>query len=234
VRRRPNPWTKSQRRRIAAALVLIGFAFLTPTLGDLLQPRSGDAQLDTRSQLERVLPVPDARSVGAKKPPRGRSANKRPLQRKWLQMPSPARLTIPAIGVSAPVISLGVNRDGTMETPDTVTDTGWFAPGPEPGEKGAAVITGHVDSYSGPGVFYHLRALRRGDRISVVLHDRRRVQFVVTGSKQISKDSFPTRLVFRRTQRPTLRLVTCGGLFDRSTGHYVDNYIVFARLPEYA
>ena len=97
-------------------------------------------------------------------------------------------------------------------------------------DDGHQVVIGHVDSTSGPGVFFHLRALRRGDRITVVLRDRRRVRFVVTGSQEAPKLRFPTQAVFRRTERPTLRLVTCGGRFDRSTHHYVDNYIVFAHL----
>jgi sortase family protein len=145
-------------------------------------------------------------------------------------MPRPVRLVIPAIGVSAPMIPLGLRKDGSAETPDSVTDTGWFAPGPEPGERGAAVVIGHVDSHRGPGVFFHLRALRRGDRITVVARGRRRLRFVVTGARQTAKASFPTGVVFGRTNWPALRLVTCGGRFDRSTGHYVDNYIVFARL----
>jgi sortase (surface protein transpeptidase) len=147
-----------------------------------------------------------------------------------VQRPRPVRLLIPAIGVDAPVIRLDRNPDGSAQTPDTATDAGWFAPGPEPGERGAALIVGHVDSYRGPGVFFHLRALRRGDRITVVVRDSGRLRFVVTGTKEASKTRFPTELVFRRTARPTLRLVTCGGSFDRSTGHYVDNYIVFAHL----
>jgi len=152
------------------------------------------------------------------------------VRRVWTQLPRPVHLRIAAIGVSAPIIPLGLNDDGTVETPDSTTETGWFAPGPEPGEKGAAVVIGHVDSYRGPGVFYHLRALRRDDRITVVLGDRRRVRFIVTGSKEAPKARFPTQLVFKRTKRPTLRLVTCGGRFDPTTHHYVDNYIVFAHL----
>ena len=145
-------------------------------------------------------------------------------------MPAPVRVSIPAIGVSAPVTSLGLNSDGTAQTPDTPSSTGWFAPGPEPGERGAAVIIGHVDSSRGPGVFYHLRALRRGDRITIIMRNHRRVRFLVTGARQAPKSRFPTAMVFARTKNPTLRLVTCGGLFDRSSRHYLDNYIVFARL----
>lgn len=145
-------------------------------------------------------------------------------------MPLPVRLVVPAIGVSAPIIPLGRNRDGTAEVPRSFSQAGWFRPGPEPGERGSAVILGHVDSRSGPGVFYHLRALRRGDRIRIVLRSRRSLQFVVTGATRVPKDRFPTNLVYARTPLPTLRLITCGGRFNSATRHYVDNYLVFARL----
>jgi sortase (surface protein transpeptidase) len=228
----PTPRLAIQRRRLAAALVLLGLAVLVPTVGPKLFQPAGDALLDTRSQSDRVLPVPPPhRVVVTRVDPRSTRRPQR-VARVWTQLPRPVRLGIPAIGVSAPIIPLGLNDDGTTQTPDSASDAGWFAPGPEPGEKGAAVVIGHVDSFRGPGVFYHLRALRPGDRITVVLGDRRRVRFVVTGSQEASKTRFPTRLVFRRTERPTLRLVTCGGRFDRSTHHYVDNYIVFAHLAQ--
>ncbi len=92
------------------------------------------------------------------------------------------------------------------------------------------MILGHVDSYQGPGVFYRLPALRRGDRIKIVLKNRKTLRFVVTGTMQTSKNRFPSKLVYKRTPGSTLRLITCGGAFDQSTRHYVDNYIVFARL----
>jgi LPXTG-site transpeptidase (sortase) family protein len=146
------------------------------------------------------------------------------------QMPVPSRLLIPAIGVRAPLVPLGRNRDGSVEVPAGFSVAGWFRPGPEPGERGAAVILGHVDSRSGPGVFYRLEALRRGDVIRVRLVTRETVTFVVTGSTEVSKRRFPTKLVYAHTRKPTLRLVTCGGAFDSATGHYLNNYVVFARV----
>jgi LPXTG-site transpeptidase (sortase) family protein len=146
-------------------------------------------------------------------------------------MPTPARIVIPAIGVSAPIVPLGLNPDRTLEVPRRPADAGWFVDGPEPGEQGAAVIAGHVDSRTGPAVFYRLRALRPGDRIRVVLRTGARVSFVVQSTRHVSKRRFPVDQVYRRTKRPTLRLITCDGRFDRSTHHYVDNYIVFATQP---
>ena len=145
-------------------------------------------------------------------------------------MAIPARISIPAIGVSAAVIPLHLNRDHTLQVPSNFAQTGWFVGGPEPGETGAAVVAGHVDSRSGPAVFYRLRALLPGDRVRLTLRDRTVVRFEVTGTKAVPKKRFPARLVYRRTARPTLRLITCDGAFDSSTGHYVDNYIVFAKL----
>jgi LPXTG-site transpeptidase (sortase) family protein len=146
------------------------------------------------------------------------------------QMPNPVRLLVPAIAVSAPVIPLGLNPDKTIQVPKSFSQAGWFTEGPEPGERGAAVIVGHFDAKSGPGVFYRLRALRRGDIVTVALRGGSKVRFAVTRTLAVRKTRFPTNLVYQRTPRPTLRLVTCDGAFDSSTGHYVDNYIVFADL----
>ena len=120
-----------------------------------------------------------------------------------------------------------------METPDDWDKTGWYEPGNEPGERGPAVITGHVDSTSGPAVFYRLRELRRGNLIRVRRADGSVVRFRVEGLERWPKATFPTRRVFGRTSTSTLRLVTCGGSFDASSGHYRDNTIVYAaRLRE--
>jgi len=144
------------------------------------------------------------------------------------QAAPPRRIRIPAIGVDARVIPLGLKPDGTMQTPDSVTVTGWYRPWKEPGERGAAVIMGHVDSVDGPGVFYRLRELRRGDMVRIKRADGSVVRFRVEGLERWPKADFPTRKVFGRTRTSTLRLVTCSGSFDTSTGHYVDNTIAYA------
>jgi hypothetical protein len=140
----------------------------------------------------------------------------------------PRQIQIRAIGVSAPVIPLGLNRDGTMQTPRAWGKTGWYKPGPEPGERGPAVITGHVDSTTGPAVFYKLRALRPGDVIRIRRADRSVVRFRVQRVERWPKAEFPTRRVYGPTRGAVLRIVTCSGNFDSSTGHYVDNTIVYA------
>ena len=142
----------------------------------------------------------------------------------------PVRIEIDAIGVRAPVIRLGLNPDGTLEVPTRFGDTGWWTGGARPGERGPAVIAGHVDSRSGPAVFFRLDRLRARDAIVVVLRDGSRVRFLVQRTARYRKAAFPTAAVYGPTRLPTLRLITCSGAFDAASGHYVDNTVVYARL----
>jgi LPXTG-site transpeptidase (sortase) family protein len=145
---------------------------------------------------------------------------------------APVSVRIPAIGVSAPVMRLGKNPDGTAQVPPLADRnlTGWYKYGPAPGQAGPAVILGHVDSATGISVFFHLKDLRRGDRIYVTLADRKVATFAVDGLQKAPKDAFPTAAVYRKGGDPSLRLITCGGPFDKSTRHYLDNIIVYAHL----
>jgi hypothetical protein len=140
----------------------------------------------------------------------------------------PARLRIPSIGVDAQVVRLGLDASGALEVPRGWGDAGWYVHSPRPGQPGPAILAGHVDSTSGPAVFYRLGALRPGAPIRVTRTDGIAVSFRVHRVERWPKAGFPTRLVYGATRRPTLRLITCGGAFDSRTGHYVDNTIVFA------
>jgi hypothetical protein len=140
----------------------------------------------------------------------------------------PVSLAIAAAGVDARVVPVGLRADRTMEVP-AADLAGWYEPGPRPGEAGPAVIVGHVDSRRGPAVFFRLGELRRGDRIVVGLQGGGARSFLVERVERRPKTALPTRRIWSRTRRPVLRLITCGGGFDRSTGHYRDNVIVYAR-----
>jgi LPXTG-site transpeptidase (sortase) family protein len=173
--------------------------------------------------------VPDRPASGANRAVAEPDKRARARDRR-VQMPAPVRISIPAISVSAPVIPLGLNPDRTLEVPTDFGDTGWFTEGPEPGETGAALIVGHLDSQAGPAVFYRLSALQPGDRIEITLKNGSTVRYVARWSKTVRKSEFPTKLVYARTKQPTLRLVTCAGELDEATGRHPDNYIVFATL----
>ncbi|SCE92000.1 Sortase family protein [Micromonospora mirobrigensis] len=147
---------------------------------------------------------------------------------------APVRVTIPAIHVSADVVPVAGDADGRLEVPplDRPEVTGWYRPGVSPGEAGNAVIVGHVDSLSGPAVFFNLGRLRVGDTIRVDRVDSTTVAFRVDGVGSYPKERFPTERVYGGGAASRLRLVTCGGRFDVRRGDYLDNVVVFAtRVP---
>jgi hypothetical protein len=142
----------------------------------------------------------------------------------------PVRLAIPAIGVATPLVRLGLEAGGGMQVPADFGRAGWFTEGPAPGQVGPSVIAGHVDSRTGPAVFYRLRELRPGQAILVERADGSRLRFVVEQARSYPKEGFPTAAVFGPVPEAALRLITCGGAFDRARGSYRDNLVVFARL----
>jgi sortase (surface protein transpeptidase) len=124
--------------------------------------------------------------------------------------------------------ALGRAPDQSIEVPRQPSSAGWWAGGPRPGQVGPAVILGHVDSKTGPAVFFRLGELEAGDEVLVERADGTTARFLVTTLDRYHKAEFPSELVYYPTVEPELRLVTCGGPFDPSTGHYRDNLVVFA------
>ncbi|WP_200214785.1 class F sortase [Micromonospora coerulea] len=146
---------------------------------------------------------------------------------------NPTTISIPRIGVNAEIMSLGTNPDGTVQVPplDQAQRAGWYSPGASPGEVGNAVIVGHVDSAKlGPAVFFNLGSLRSGDTITVAREDGSQATFTVNEVKSYPKSAFPTELVYGPSDKPSLRVVTCGGVFDSSAGSYLNNIIAFATM----
>jgi hypothetical protein len=146
------------------------------------------------------------------------------------RVPPPVSLTIPAIGVRTRLIRLGLTSSGALRPPRTTHVAGWYAGSPAPGATGSSVIAGHVDSYLGPGVFFRLRLLHRGDRIYVRQRGGRVAVFRVSTVRRYAKARFPTPAVYGAAPTPQLRLITCGGTFDRATGSYLSNVVVYAAM----
>jgi hypothetical protein len=143
---------------------------------------------------------------------------------------TPVALRIPAIGVTVSLSKLGLNPDHTVEVPTNFQQPGWFRLGPSPGQLGSAVILGHVDSHTGPAVFFRLRSLRAGDHVEVSLADGVVVHFVVTSVATYPKSAFPSRLVYGARGFSALNLVTCGGVFDPHAHSYLSNVVAFTSL----
>jgi hypothetical protein len=148
--------------------------------------------------------------------------------RRYDDVAEPVRVRIPAAAVDTGLQRLGRAADGSVEVPASFGEAGWFADGPRPGQAGPAVILGHLDSRSGPGVFFALPRLAPGAEVLVDRADGSTVTFRVSRTERVPKTAFPTDLVYGATLQPSLRLVTCGGAFDREAGSYRDNVIVYA------
>ena len=142
----------------------------------------------------------------------------------------PVSLTIPAIGVSTRLVQLGLTTTGTLQVPASTAVAGWYTGSPRPGQTGAAVIAGHVDSQTGPAVFFRLRLLQPGQLVYVRRADGSLAVFQVTAVQTYLKTQFPSAAVYAAQPDAQLRLITCGGTFDPATGHYLSNVVVSATL----
>ncbi|MEW1868855.1 class F sortase [Streptomyces caelestis] len=144
----------------------------------------------------------------------------------------PTRLLIPAIDVDAPFTDLAIGGKGRLEPPPP-HDTnlvGWYAKGVSPGERGTAIIAGHVDTTTSPAVFARLGELEKGDRFRVLRADGSKATFVVDETESFEKDDFPDERVYADTPDAQVRLITCAGDYDRAVKDYTENLVVFAHL----
>lgn len=147
----------------------------------------------------------------------------------------PVELAVPVIGVRTLLEGLRLNGDGTLQTPVDWDHAGWYSNGSAPGEPGApAIIVGHVDSTAGPAVFFRLQDLRPGDPILIRQANGQTVRFVVYKTEQFAKAAFPALQVYAPARSPEIRLITCTGVFDRTTRHYLGNFVVYAAAPPIA
>ncbi|WP_413761404.1 class F sortase [Streptomyces sp. MMBL 11-3] len=142
-------------------------------------------------------------------------------------------MSIPAIGLEAPVMGLGLDRRGQLTTPpmDKPRLAGWYRGGPAPGEAGTAVVVGHLDTRSGPAVFAGLSTLKPGQPVEARRADGRTAVYTVDAVRMYEKARFPSQEVYSARNRPELRLITCGGVYDKKTG-YQSNVVVFAHLTK--
>lgn len=144
----------------------------------------------------------------------------------------PVSLSIPSIGVRSSLLQLGLQRDGSLEVPpaDPGSPAGWYSGSPTPGDRGPAVLMGHVNAYGGgPGVFARLRALKPGDIVEVAREDGTRAEFSVYRSEKYAKNAFPTTAVYGNTEGSELRVITCDG-YNPASGEFDDNLVVYAKL----
>ncbi len=153
------------------------------------------------------------------------------VEKPVLSASKPVRLRIPAIDVdTGEFVDLGLDAENRMKVPEGADEVGWYTESPTPGEVGPSVLAAHVDWNNEKGVFYELRELGDGDTVTVDRADGSRILFEIHSVERYAKDEFPTDKVYGNTQHPELRLITCGGVFDRSAQSYEDNDVAYARM----
>jgi LPXTG-site transpeptidase (sortase) family protein len=144
----------------------------------------------------------------------------------------PKRLKIAEIAVDAPFTGLSIEASGQLEAPPSNDSNlvGWFQEGVTPGERGTAIVAGHVDTKTGPAVFMQLSTLKRGSKVDISREDGSIATFVVDSVETYEKSNFPNKRVYADTPDPQLRLITCAGEYDKKAQDYTENLVVFAHL----
>ncbi|MFK0243859.1 class F sortase [Amycolatopsis azurea] len=214
-----STWIRGRRALLALAVVLLAvlatLAFVLSGPGETGQaaPQGVTSQQETPSA-EQGAPA-DGGAVGEGMP-----------------KADPVSIDVPKIEAKSSLVPLGLNADNTVEVPPVTQpmQAGWYENGPTPGEVGPSVILGHVDGNKQKGIFFRLKELAPGDKVSIARKDGTTAEFAVTKVERVAKDKFPTDAVYGDTTEPELRLITCGGVFDKASHNYLDNIIVFARL----
>ncbi len=199
----------------AAIVFAAGLAVIAAGTAGLLLTRHPTPALRPVAAGVAALPAPTAPIVA---PPQPTTA----------PVASPVSLTIPLIGVKTKLITLGLTTGGALQVPASASVAGWYTGSPRPGAIGSAIIVGHIDSQSVPGVFFRLSELRRGNDVYIERADGTTAEFRVTSVQTYLKDRFPTQAVYGPTPDAELRLITCGGAFDPATRHYLSNIVVYA------
>ena len=219
---------RSNRRGSVATAVAVVLAISGASLiGVSIASQRRGPQAPPLQEFTGTIPTPTSDSFPFRDPSPGVSGP-------TLGRSLPVSMDIPSIGVHSKVQDLGQAEDGSLEAPAPgphYDEAAWYRYSPTPGSLGPAILLGHVDSASdGPSVFYRLGELRRGDQLSVTRADGSVARFEVDEVHRYAKDNFPTKVVYNDIDHAGLRIVTCGGAFDDTTGHYLDNIVVFARL----
>ncbi|WP_137994674.1 class F sortase [Streptomyces exfoliatus] len=200
---------------VAWAVLLLGLSLWGREIAD----GPGGASAPTTGDIAAV-----GRPLGAPLPPAHRPMN--PAE--------PRRVEIPSLGIAAPVVGRGLDGTGAVDPPpfEMPRTVGWFRTGTHPGAAGAALFVGHVDTATRPAVFYALSSARPGATVKVTRTDGSIAVFTIDDVQVFSRENFDARKVYGRRQadRAELRLITCGGTFDRATGTYTANVVVSAYL----
>lgn len=141
----------------------------------------------------------------------------------------PKRIQIPKIGVDEVIEPVGLDTHRDMDIPHDPNNTGWYSLGAKPGERGSAVIDGHLDLADGsPSVFWNLKNLSKGDEIIISGTTGKKYNFFVTDIETYPYNMLPLRQIFAATDTSRLNLITCGGTWDSASKNYSNRIVVYS------
>ncbi|MFF8594799.1 class F sortase [Streptomyces sp. NPDC015220] len=220
-----QPAARPRRNSLVWAAAAVG-------LGALLVNQSLGSPVKSLGNPNQAHPPASSASAPASPPSDSPRPTATPDDDEALPRSEPTRISIPDIGVDAPFTKLSLGPSGQLEPPPVGDNNlvGWFQGGASPGERGSSIVVGHVDTTSGPAVFAELDSLDTGKFIDITRADGVVARFEVDAVETYSKAAFPDDKVYADTPKPELRLITCGGTFDRTSRDYKDNVVVFAHL----
>ncbi|GAU69222.1 putative peptidase [Streptomyces sp. NBRC 110611] len=221
----PNPSRTAQAPRpVGRGLLWSAAAFL---LGSLLVYNSVDTSADPKPQ--------SGPAVAASASPQTNGSSSAAVRGLEMARSAPKRLRIPAIAVDAPFTPLSLGPSGQLDAPPAGNRNlvGWFKDGASPGERGASILAGHVDTKTGPAVFMQLESIKPGSTINITREDGTVAIFKVDSVETFNKKQFPNDRVYADAPTAQLRIITCGGAYDRKVRDYVDNVVVFAHLASF-
>lgn len=194
------------------------------------QAQNSDAQYQTIAAQNQTIaaqaPAPAAKHA---EPDKASAAKTAPAAHPELL---PVTIRIPGIALSAPIVKTGLEANGALHVPSSPDLTGWYELGPKPGEVGPAVITGHLDSASGPGVFFNLHKTKPGDEVDIVRDDGSIAVFKIDKLESYPQNNFATQKVYGAIATAGLRIITCSGVYSKTSGHYSDDLVVYATLQK--
>ncbi len=151
-----------------------------------------------------------------------------------VEVGTPVRLMIPSLKIDAPIEEMGLIENGKLDAPEEPFDAGWFKAGPKPGEKGNAVIDGHLDLKGKPAIFWDLKKMKEGDMIGVTDDQGVTRSFKVTRTEVYDVEDAPMREIFgKHHDGKNLNLITCAGKWRKDLDHYDQRLVVFTEMIEY-
>ncbi|MEH7441190.1 class F sortase [Bacillus sp. JJ1122] len=216
-------------KALLSIIIMIAFlAGCNAAGGDTIKKASATDELNKSQQEKEKESVP-SQMVSGTQPANSISSNGKVISES-IKSIDPYRLQIPSIDVDTLIENVGLLDNGQMGVPESFETVGWYERGPKPGERGNAVLAGHVDSKKGPAVFFYLKKLKEGDE--VIISDKRgkSLTYKVKGVKSYPTELSPVNEIFDYSYQSNLNLITCTGIYDRTTGNHSERLVVYTSL----